>query len=544
VGKNILIFSDGTGQAGGFRPDETRSNVYKLYRATRVGPDTIIDPLHQVAFYDGGLGSRADGEGIRIKAWRRIYNLLAQATGLGITQNIIDCYATIIRVWQPGDRIFLFGFSRGAYTVRCVAGVLKHCGVPTVVVCERTGRAQALQRDAKSARRTAAEAVKHVYQHGSSVKGDPYKAEREARARRFRAKYQSGDTTTSNTAPYFIGVWDTVQTLGAGSVALVVLAGLYGAALAAVAAAVAEGLTYAFELPFNGGFWWLLASIGLGGPTLLYAGACMRCRGLASLARYRMAFYDTALHHAVRYARHAIAIDENRNRFDYVPWDEHRRRDKRAKVGDPVPDRIKQVWFAGCHSDVGGSYPETESRLSDIALAWMLQESRSLPTPILVDFSVLKLYPDCGGAQHDERKAFFSALPKWALQAALWFVSPKDLGWREGHRQIPDDAVLHPSVVERFRRPAVLAHGDMLPYRPLPLRRHPEVAGFYPGRATNGGAGYATTSSVTTLNPASRAAPKLVDSATSVASRPRAMSTRPIRGLLWRASKVYQRPSR
>ena len=44
VGKNILIFSDGTGQAGGYMPDETRSNVYKLFRATRVCPDTRIDP--------------------------------------------------------------------------------------------------------------------------------------------------------------------------------------------------------------------------------------------------------------------------------------------------------------------------------------------------------------------------------------------------------------------------------------------------------------------------------------------------------------------
>jgi Uncharacterized alpha/beta hydrolase domain (DUF2235) len=56
VAKNILIFSDGTGQAGGYMPDETRSNVYKLLRATRVSPDTSIDPKCQIAFYDGGLG--------------------------------------------------------------------------------------------------------------------------------------------------------------------------------------------------------------------------------------------------------------------------------------------------------------------------------------------------------------------------------------------------------------------------------------------------------------------------------------------------------
>ena len=64
MGKNILIFSDGTGQAGGYMPDETRSNVYKLFRATRVSPDSGIDPKLQLAFYDGGLGSRAQSEAI------------------------------------------------------------------------------------------------------------------------------------------------------------------------------------------------------------------------------------------------------------------------------------------------------------------------------------------------------------------------------------------------------------------------------------------------------------------------------------------------
>ena len=528
MGKNILIFSDGTGQAGGFMPDETRSNVYKLYRASRVGPDTIIDPKLQIAFYDGGLGSRAHGDGIRIKAWRRLYNLLARATGLGITQNIIDCYAHIIRVWQPGDRIYLFGFSRGAYTVRCVAGVLKYCGIPTAVVCEHTGRVQPLQRDFKSARRIATDAVKHVYQHGASVKDDPQRAEREARAQHFRFLYCSGDASTSNTAPYFIGVWDTVNTLGAGTVALTVLAALYVVACAGIASLLSHHLGLVF--------WPLFAIFALGVPGCAYLAACFRYHGLASLARYRMAFYDTNLHYAVRYARHAIAIDENRASFEYVPWNEHPVKDQPISTS-PVPERIKQVWFAGSHSDVGGSYPETESRLSDIALAWMLQEVRALPTPIMVDHSVLRLFPDSGGPQHDEREAFFSACPGWLVRVCLWFVPRQTFGWREGQREIPEGAILHPSVVERFRRPAVLVHGDIKPYRPAVLRHHPAVADYY-------SKGAAATSSVTTLKPASLAGPKLVESATSVASRPRAMSTRPIRGALWRASKVYQRPSR
>ena len=138
MAKNILIFSDGTGEAGGLTPDENVSNIYKLFRATRCGPDSDIDPRDQVTFYDPGLGSQPEtGVFGAERAYRWVYNLVSQATGLGITKNIVDCYAAILQMWQPGDRIFLFGFSRGAYTVRCVAAVLSLCGVPTTMA---TGR--------------------------------------------------------------------------------------------------------------------------------------------------------------------------------------------------------------------------------------------------------------------------------------------------------------------------------------------------------------------------------------------------------------------
>ena len=56
--KNILIFSDGTGQAGGVTFDENRTNIYKLFRASRCGPNSPIDPAEQVTFYDPHLGRR------------------------------------------------------------------------------------------------------------------------------------------------------------------------------------------------------------------------------------------------------------------------------------------------------------------------------------------------------------------------------------------------------------------------------------------------------------------------------------------------------
>jgi uncharacterized protein (DUF2235 family) len=112
VRRSIIIFSDGTGQSGGITFDEDRSNIYKLYRATRCGPDSTIDPRDQVTFYDAGLGSPGAGAFIKIKLWRQLYNLASSITDLGITRNIGDCYAAVIRLYRPGDRIFLFGFSR------------------------------------------------------------------------------------------------------------------------------------------------------------------------------------------------------------------------------------------------------------------------------------------------------------------------------------------------------------------------------------------------------------------------------------------------
>ena len=113
-GRNILIFSDGNGQAGGVEVDEFRSNVYKFFRATRCGPDTTVDPDRQLAYYDPGRGSRLAGSDIKVPVMRRVYNGLSSATGLGITGNLVDCYVALMRLWRPGDQIFLFGFSRGA----------------------------------------------------------------------------------------------------------------------------------------------------------------------------------------------------------------------------------------------------------------------------------------------------------------------------------------------------------------------------------------------------------------------------------------------
>jgi uncharacterized protein (DUF2235 family) len=471
MGKNIIIFSDGTGQSGGLFPDEARSNVYKLFRATRCGPESDIDPAQQFAFYDPGLGSASDGGGYRFSWLRKIYNIMSGATGLGITRNIIDCYAAIIRVWEPGDRIYLFGFSRGAYTARCVAGVLGLCGVPT-----RMKDKSDLRRDPATARAIAAEAVKDVYQHGSSIKDDPKKAERLARAAAFRDAYGSNESGVSNAPPYFIGVWDTVATLGVGWVPLIVIS-LIAYCLSTAAVHELSHLL-ASRLPAIAAdmSWWgsLLTVVGISG--IAYLIASFRYGQWMSLAKYRMAFYDTKLNPRVDYARHALAIDENRRDFQRVTWAEDGSANSAGRKG---PERFKQIWFCGVHSDIGGSYIEPESRLSDISLKWMADEAKELPCPIFIDERYLRTFPQPTGMQHDERQDTLAGWPRWFVWILSRFLAPDRIGWPEGFRTIPHNAPLHPSVLERFRALGVISYGDFKPYRPPSLREHQEVRQYY-----------------------------------------------------------------
>jgi uncharacterized protein (DUF2235 family) len=93
LAKNILLFADGTGNEGGLLPDESRTNVYKLYRATRNGPGTSIDPRKQIAFYLHGIGTPTPGE-----KPRKIRQTWEQMFGGGLASRIIDGYAAIIKV--------------------------------------------------------------------------------------------------------------------------------------------------------------------------------------------------------------------------------------------------------------------------------------------------------------------------------------------------------------------------------------------------------------------------------------------------------------
>jgi len=188
MAKNILIFSDGTGQAGGLRPDQRLTNIYKLYRATRTGPDSPIDPAKQIAFYDPGLGSGEQSGPFLSHPVTSIRKLLSSGFGTGFTRNVADCYEAILRFYEPGDRIYLFGFSRGAYTARSIAGLVHNLGI---------------------LRRCNMPQVSIAYGHYKD-RSDGWRP-KGTDAARFRSDYCHPWPVKIR----FLGVWDTVGALGA-----------------------------------------------------------------------------------------------------------------------------------------------------------------------------------------------------------------------------------------------------------------------------------------------------------------------------------------
>lgn len=174
--KRIAIFCDGTWNT----PDKLKNgkhcqtNVVKMANALS---QTSIDGKVQVLYYDAGIGS----EGSLIK---RVFD---GATGTGISENILKVYRFLIQNYEPGDELFLFGFSRGAFTVRSLAGLIRNSGILKISNSDQGHRAYKIYRSRK-----------------------PEFQPREVEATLFRKTFAVEETTRIK----FIGVWDTVGALG------------------------------------------------------------------------------------------------------------------------------------------------------------------------------------------------------------------------------------------------------------------------------------------------------------------------------------------
>src|SRR5712692_6717320 len=167
--KNIVICCDGTGNEFGAQ----NSNVVKLYQ-------TLIRNDEQIAYYHPGLGTMGARTALtRIGKWWTVQ--IGRAFGYGISDNVADAYQFLMRTYEPRDRVYLFGFSRGAYTARVLAGMLHVVGLLTA------GNEALIPYAIRMLRRKVIDF---------------------AVAARFK------DTFSRECCPYFVGVWDTVSSVG------------------------------------------------------------------------------------------------------------------------------------------------------------------------------------------------------------------------------------------------------------------------------------------------------------------------------------------
>ena len=164
--KRIVICSDGTWQT----PNQ-KNPTHVVEMARTVSP-TAPDGTTQVVFYDWGVGT---------EVWMR--RIAGGISGQGIRRNIRDCYRFLVHNYEDGDEVYLFGFSRGAYTVRSLAGLIRNCGV---------------------LRKTEAAWIDEAYDMYCRNDAAPESEE----AKRFRSAHSQDVSIT------FIGVWDTVGALG------------------------------------------------------------------------------------------------------------------------------------------------------------------------------------------------------------------------------------------------------------------------------------------------------------------------------------------
>jgi uncharacterized protein (DUF2235 family) len=231
---NLVICADGTWNTPDMMDDGVPSptNVYKFFNCVA---RTDKDDIKQERYYHQGVGT----EGSRLK------RMIEGGTGKGLGKNIKSAYRWLAATYRPGDRIFLLGFSRGAYTVRSLGGMVSRCGLADLPWSNNPKHAW--------------DAVDRIY--------DEYRwKETSAITASADLPFHNaamGSLPTKTTPIHFIGVWDTVGSLG---------------------------------IPDDFAFLNLLDDVK------------------------RHGFHNTEISDIVRHARHAVAIDERRLSFVPTLW--------------------------------------------------------------------------------------------------------------------------------------------------------------------------------------------------------------------------------
>jgi len=353
--QNLIVLSDGTGNSAS---KQNKTNVWRLYQAIELSDGT------QVAEFADGVGTSSV----------RTLRVLGLALGVGVKRNVLNLYKFLCRNYHPGDRIWAFGFSRGAFTIRVLVRLIYFEGL---VSFESEAE---LNRNALAAYRAYRKKAFPTYipwvfagRYLRDLLIFAWNAMTGARS------YPEVKKEAVNV--HFVGVWDTVAA--------------YGLPIDELTTAVDK---WVWPMKFHGDI------LGLS-PN-------------------------------VQHARHALSLDDERRTFHPTPWDETAERNLLARRV-VMPGRLRQVWFAGSHSDVGGGYPD--AGLSFVPLGWMIDEAAG--KGLRFEPSVVEGYAAIAAATgriYDSRSGFFGA---------LWRYQPRDAQLLLGEGNTP---LVHGSVMIRM----------------------------------------------------------------------------------------------
>jgi uncharacterized protein (DUF2235 family) len=394
--KKIFVFLDGTGNdfIDGSNPKckVANSNVVKLYTTLKVAGD-------QVAYYHPGVGTMGDPT-IRWRIPRYWSMIKGLAFGAGFKANVLDAYRYLMEVYNDGDQIYIFGFSRGSYTARALASLLHGYGL----LC-RGNEGHLLYAWGMM--------IDQLKRNRRQLKKPHGKRDRN-NAHTIKRNDAYAQTFSRIVTVRFMGIWDTVSSVG-----------------------------------------WIYTPIRL---------------------------LDGAENPIIQVGRHAVSIDERRAFYRDNLWG------KLVDINDlewpetlrkqGIQQDIAQIWFPGAHSDVGGSYAQTEAAPANEALRWMIGELQQHGAQLCEDRIEMVLGKPTGFLSADsayhrpdpsENKLHESLNWRWwLLQFFPQQYYDKDdaiIQWRVPFgrpRSIPDGAIIHHSAERHLRN---TAEGQD-PYRP------------------------------------------------------------------------------
>ncbi|CAO2657027.1 Nn.00g058300.m01.CDS01 [Neocucurbitaria sp. VM-36] len=336
-GRRLVICCDGTWQSSVSSKENVPSNITKLCRLiARIGEDKndSSKKFHQIVYYDSGIGT---GNLSTSEAKRQ------GGTGAGLAENVIEAYNFIVQNYESGDEIFCFGFSRGAYTARAVAGLVSDIGVIRPIDMQffpdlyrlymtndegiefRKTKAWSWFTDGKLSKK--GEEMKKKGKDVNKIGLSDLKDLAEAWEIRPHHEIALPDSRKVKV----VGVFDTVGSLGIPDVV---------------------GLDLAW-------------------------------------GRTKYGFHNVKLTEQIEHAYQALALEERRKAFRPTLW--YIPKDLVDDPDRPTPE-LKQAWFPGVHINCGGGSDDCIGEMkgdSETTLCWMLQ---CISPHLTIDREAFELY--------------------------------------------------------------------------------------------------------------------------------------------------------